>query len=76
MTRTVYVDTSVIGGVFDDEFKLWTNLFFKELNRGLHRIAISDLLVNELEGAPLQVKNYLNKIADKHCIEVIFNQSN
>jgi hypothetical protein len=31
MVRTVYIDTSVVGGLFDEEFQLWTELFFKEV---------------------------------------------
>lgn len=30
MQQTVYIDTSVVGGVFDDEFKDWTRRFFRQ----------------------------------------------
>ncbi len=47
MIRTVYIDTSVIGGLFDDEFKLWTELFFEEVHLGNFKIAVSDILLKE-----------------------------
>ena len=29
--KTIYVDTSVFGGKFDSEFKLWSDLFFEKV---------------------------------------------
>ncbi len=36
----VYVDTSVIGGCLDDEFKDYSNLLFKEFISGKKRIVV------------------------------------
>jgi len=32
----IYIDTSVIGGCIDDEFKEWSNRLIKEFKIGLH----------------------------------------
>lgn len=74
MTRTVYIDTSVIGGKFDNEFKLWTNLFFDAVVRGEYMIAVSEILKSELEGAPERVKNYLSKIPEDKKIQISFSE--
>ncbi len=39
----VYVNTSVFGGYYDDEFKEWTPKFFEEVENGTHQIVISAL---------------------------------
>ncbi len=66
MIKKVYIDTSVIGGNFDEEFKLWTELFFKEVKKGAFQIVISEHLINELTLARDNVKNFLDSIPDKH----------
>ncbi len=41
----IYVDTSVIGGCFDDEFKEYSNRLFEEFISGKKRVVISDLVL-------------------------------
>jgi hypothetical protein len=62
MIKRYYIDTSVIGGCFDDEFKKWSNVFFDEIKKGDKIAVISDLTFRELELAPDPVKNKLNEI--------------
>ena len=57
MKQRIYIDTSVIGGCFDDEFELWSNQFFKEVREGYFIILISDITYRELELAPEKVQN-------------------
>jgi hypothetical protein len=52
MMQRVYIDTSVIGGVFDEEFKFFTNIFFERVFKGEIRLMVSDLLEGELATAP------------------------
>ena len=52
----VYIDTSVIGGYFDDEFSNDTKLLFNEILKGDYHIVISDLTEKELNKAPENVK--------------------
>ena len=67
----VYVDTSVIGGCLDDEFKDYSKLLFKEFSSGKKRIVVSDLVLFELEGAPEDVKDVLHGIP-QGSIEYVF----
>jgi hypothetical protein len=70
MIKTVYIDTSVIGGNFDEEFKFWTELFFKEVKAGRFQIVISEHLINELSFARDNVKNFLDTIPEKHKLHI------
>ena|SRR3989338_4849957 len=67
----IYVDTSVIGGCLDDEFKDYSKLLFKEFSSGKKRIVVSDLVLFELEGAPEDVKDVLHGIP-QGSIEYVF----
>lgn len=64
MIKRVYVDTSVIGGYFDDEFAIDTIPFFKSIIKGEIKIIVSDLLEAELLRAPEFVKELLGNIPD------------
>ena len=52
----VYVDTSVFGGAFDAEFSSASQAFFSEVRSGRFRVAVSDVVVQELDGAPNRVR--------------------
>jgi predicted nucleic acid-binding protein len=58
-TLRIYIDTSVIGGYFDDEFSNDTKLLFEEFKKGTYKLAISDLTEKELLNAPENVKTLL-----------------
>jgi len=66
MKKRVYIDTSVVGGYFDDEFNDGTIPFFELVNNGEVTIIVSDLLEAELLGAPDFVKKLLNNIDEKN----------
>lgn len=66
MKSLIYVDTSVIGGVYDPEFKEWSNKLIKEFEEGKKIIVISDLTLRELEEAPIQVKNVIKQIPNQN----------
>jgi len=62
----IYIDTSVVGGYFDEEFKEATIKLFDRLNNNEIIFVVSDLLDLELINAPLQVREHLLKYsADK-----------
>ncbi len=67
----IYVDTSIIGGCFDDEFEKHSNQLFEEFISKKKKLVISDLVLFELEGAPDNVKEVLNKIPEDN-IEYVF----
>jgi len=74
MIRKVYIDTSVVGGYFDEEFEFWTKLFFDSVTNGKFKIATSTLLNTELLNAPQQVKKFLNNIPSEHKIKANYNE--
>ena len=45
----VYIDTSVFGGCFDEEFKLYSKNIFDQINQGNYIGVVSDLTLQELE---------------------------
>lgn len=58
----VYVDTSVFGGVFDDEYKKASSIFFEQVKLNLFEIFISPIVSNEISLAPLQVQDFYTEI--------------
>jgi hypothetical protein len=59
MLQRIYIDTSVVGGYFDEEFKDATNLLFERLEKREIKFVVSDLLDLELLNAPAHVKELL-----------------
>jgi hypothetical protein len=64
MALRIYIDTSVIGGVCDDEFREASRMFFDAVDRDEIIIVVSDLLQVELAQAPPEVRTYLNRFAE------------
>ena len=62
MIRSIYIDTSVFGGYFDIEFAEDTELFFEKVVTENISIIISETVVEELENAPANVKNYFKSL--------------
>jgi len=60
----IYVDTSVIGGCFDDEFAEWSNRLMDEFMSGIKTMVLSDLTLKELEDAPPPVRELIGGIPD------------
>ena len=60
----VYVDTSVIGGCFDDEFKQWSNLLVEEFKVSLKALVLSDLVTQEIQLAKDNVRNKLIELQE------------
>ncbi len=66
MKQRIYIDTSVVGGYFDEEFKESTIKLFERIDNYEIIFVVSDLLDLELINAPQQVRNHLLKYsADK-----------
>jgi len=55
----IYLDTSVIGGCFDDEFFEWPNKLIEECKRGLFIPVVSELTESEISKAPVHVQKVL-----------------
>jgi len=58
----IYVDTSVFGGVLDEEFRDASRGFIERAVRGEVRFLLSDLAVEELTNAPQGVKDAISSI--------------
>ena len=52
----VYVDTSVLGGCFDEEFAEWSNRLVEDFRRGRFTALLSAVTAAEVEQAPLAVR--------------------
>ncbi len=59
-----YADTSVFGGVFDDEFKDASQAFFKMVRDGRFRLLVSDLSRREIDEAPPIVRSYYDDLLE------------
>jgi predicted nucleic acid-binding protein len=55
-TARIYVDTSVFGGVFDDEFEAASREFFQQVADGRFRVVTSAAVDAEVQGAPEAVR--------------------
>jgi predicted nucleic acid-binding protein len=58
----IYIDTSVLGGYFDDEFNVDAKLLFDEIIHGEYKLVISDLTERELINAPERVRTLLRDL--------------
>jgi hypothetical protein len=58
--QRIYIDTSIVGGFFDEEFEKETKLLFQRLENKEIIFVVSTVLGKELENAPVHVKNLLN----------------
>src|SRR6056297_3025872 len=61
MKQRIYIDTSVVGGYFDEEFREATKGLFQRLENNDIIFVVSDLLELELTGAPTNVRELLYK---------------
>jgi len=55
-TQRIYLDTSVIGGCFDDEFAAWSNALMRDLRNGLFLGVTSEIVEAEISDAPKKVR--------------------
>lgn len=58
----IYIDTSVIGGYFDQEFETETKALFHKFIKKEYDFVISDLTRSELIGAPENVKTLFHNL--------------
>ncbi|MCL2622985.1 MAG: hypothetical protein FWD31_04885 [Planctomycetaceae bacterium] len=58
----VYVDTSVVGGMFDREFEQRIKPFWSAVAGGKIRIIVSDILEEELENSPVPVREFFHRL--------------
>lgn len=62
--QRVYIDTSVFGGLYDDEFKEFTEPFFERVKKSEFVVIYSNVTENELKFAPTNIKDFVNSLPD------------
>lgn len=68
MRQSLYIDTSVFGGYFDDEFCKHTLPLFDRIARGEFVVLFSSVTQEEIENAPDRVKNLVTKLEVENTI--------
>jgi hypothetical protein len=74
MKQRIYIDTSVVGGYFDEEFSEATQGLFKRLENNEIVFVISNLLELELTGAPQYVRELLYKYSPDKFERVLMTE--
>ena len=69
----VYLDTSVVGGCEDEEFKVDSLALFRDAKQGLLRVLVSDHLIRELVLAPEPVRRHLLSVPENSIERVILS---
>ncbi len=62
MQQRIYIDTSVFGGYFDEEFAEHTIPLFERLGNNEFTLLFSTVTQDELENAPNNVKELVRNI--------------
>jgi hypothetical protein len=62
MAQRFYFDTSVFGGIFDEEFETESQLLFDMVHNGIVRCVYSELSEKELQNAPERVKAFFQEL--------------
>ncbi len=58
----IFVDTSVFGGMFDEEFEEDTRAFFREVDAGRFLLGVSRQVYDEIVPAPARVKAFFETL--------------
>lgn len=69
-----YVDTSVFGGVFDDEFAEHSRAFFLRVERLEVEILLGETTERELSLAPVPVRDLVSLIPSSMCVRCAVDQ--
>ena len=62
--RRVFVDTSVFGGCFGEEFDRRSRQFFEEARSGRFNIVVSQTILDERKDAPERVRDVFLGISE------------
>ena len=60
--QKLYIDTSVFGGYYDEEFAEFTTPLFERLNNGEFKLLFSTVTQDELENAPQRVRDLVKQL--------------
>ncbi len=62
MKQRIYIDTSVFGGYYDEEFEEFTKPLFDRILKDEFILLFSTVTQDELENAPIQVQELVRRI--------------
>jgi hypothetical protein len=70
--QRVYLDTSVLGGCFDPEFREWSNGLVQDIREGAFKALLSQVTAAEVQDAPERVQELYAELLslDPEIIEV------
>ena len=74
MKQKIYIDTSIVGGYFDEDFKDETIRLFERFENNEITFVVSDLLDLELLKAPIYVRELLFKYSPDKFFRVELNE--
>ena len=66
----IYLDTSVFGGYFDEEFSKASLKLFDEIKEGRYTLVVSTVTLRELDKAPKRVQELLGSISGE-SVEIV-----
>lgn len=66
----VYVDTSVFGGTQDEEFRVASNDFFEHVRQRRYLVLVSEITLDEISQAPLDVRRLLTNLPREVVVKV------
>jgi predicted nucleic acid-binding protein len=66
MIQRFYIDTSVIGGVFDIEFEEHSTILFEKIKLGQIKCVISEITESELSKARKEIRDFFASIPKSH----------
>jgi predicted nucleic acid-binding protein len=64
MIQRFYIDTSVIGGVFDSEFEEHSTILLEKIKLRQVRAVISEVTQSEILKSPKEVRNFFNSLPE------------
>ena len=70
MVQRFYIDTSIVGGVFDTEFEEHSTILFEKIKLGSIKAVISEVTLDELSKAHKEVRDFLKTLTPA-CIEYV-----
>ncbi|PSR03273.1 MAG: PIN domain protein [Bacteroidetes bacterium SW_11_45_7] len=66
----LYLDTSVYGGYYEQEFRYWSKALIEKIHKGEFRVIFSEVVDGEINDAPEDVKKLVRDIP-KQMIEFV-----
>lgn len=68
--QRLYLDTSVFGGLYDEEFQEITKPLFERIEKSEFEIIFSNITEQELENAPQIIKSSINLLPQNSTLLV------